>query len=198
MNAQSGSGLLEYYTGKVAHLLHDPQLTEISVNPDGAVWVEKAGETHMTRTDITLSLNDVENIGRCVAGFSDVTFGENKPIATANVPTQHSKARVQVVIPPATTGVGSVAIRLLRVKNIDLDAFSFADPNKSLAESRDTDALAATRTALEAGSLSFQELADLAIDSKWNVIVAGGTSSGKTTALNAMLKHVDHGERIVT
>ncbi|WP_366525511.1 ATPase, T2SS/T4P/T4SS family, partial [uncultured Ruegeria sp.] len=36
------------------------------------------------------------------------------------------------------------------------------------------------------------------VDSKWNIIVAGGTSSGKTTALNAMLKHVDHGERIVT
>lgn len=198
MSGRNGNSLLEYYTGKIEHLLHDESLSEISANPDGSVWVEEMGTTHMTKTDITLNRDDVENIGRCVAGFSDVTFGEKKPIATANVPTQQGKARVQVVIPPATTGVGSVAIRLLRVKTVDLGAFSFASKEAALAESNDHSTLENARAALAAGTMSFDELADLAMLSKWNVIIAGGTSSGKTTVLNAMLKRVDPGERIVT
>ena len=92
MSGRNGNGLLEYYTTKIEHLLHDESLSEISVNPDGSVWVEEMGTTHMTRTDITLNGDDVENIGRCVAGFSDVTFGEKKPIATANVPTLQGNA----------------------------------------------------------------------------------------------------------
>ncbi|WP_170574771.1 ATPase, T2SS/T4P/T4SS family [Ruegeria atlantica] len=198
MSGRNGNSLLEYFTGKIEHLLHDESLSEISVNPDGSVWVEEIGTTHMNRTDITLNRDDVENIGRCVAGFSDVTFGEKKPIATANVPTQQGKARVQVVIPPATTGIGSVAIRLLRVKTVDLGAFSFASKEAALAESNDHSALENARAALAAGTMSFDELADFAMLSKWNVIIAGGTSSGKTTVLNAMLKRVDPGERIVT
>ena len=161
MSGRNGNSLLEYYTGKIEHLLHNESLSEISVNPDGSVWVEEMGTTHMTRTDITLNRDEVENIGRCVAGFSDVTFGEKKPIATANVPTQQGKARVQVVIPPATTGVGSVAIRLLRVKTVDLGAFSFASKEAALAESNDHSALENARSALAAGTMSFDELADL-------------------------------------
>lgn len=197
MNSRTGTGLLEHYTGKISHLIHDDGLSEVSVNPDGRVWIEKTGKTHMVQTEITMTRDEVENIGCCVAGYSDVTFGANKPIATANVPTRTGKARVQVVIPPATTGVGSVAIRLLRVKPVNLDAFSFANTSGALAETSDYSELKTVRSALLDGTLSFVEPADLAMFAKWNVIIAGGTTSGKTTVLNAMLKRIDHGERMV-
>ncbi|WP_170565859.1 ATPase, T2SS/T4P/T4SS family [Ruegeria atlantica] len=198
MTGQTDTGLLDYYTGKIAHLLQDESLSEISINPDGAVWIERMGSTRMARTEITMTRDEVENVGRCVAGFSDVTFGENKPIATANVPTTTGKARVQVVIPPATTGVGSVAIRLLRVKSVDLSTFSFTSGKPALTEMNDHSLLNEARNALILGEISFRRLAGTAMENKWNVIVAGGTSSGKTTVLNAMLKRVDHDERVVT
>ena len=91
-----------------------------------------------------------------------------------------------------------MAIRLLRVKSVDLGAFRFASQEAALAEANDHTALESARSALAAGTMSFDELADLSMQSKWNVIIAGGTSSGKTTVLNAMLKRVDPGERVVT
>lgn len=145
-----------------------------------------------------MSLDDVESIGRCVAGFSDVTFGQKKPIVTANVPTQNGKARVQVVIPPATIGIGAVAIRLLGIKRVDIGVFEFSDTESALTETRENGLLRDTRQQLLDKEISFADLAQRAMDEKWNVIIAGGTSSGKTTVLNAMMKLIDHGERITT
>lgn len=176
--------------------LDDSQVVEISVNCPGRVYVERLGAAHMEFYEIPeLTAEEIVNIGERVAATTNQFISPASPILSAALPTGE---RVQVVLPPAAADGGAISIR----KQVASDF--------SLEDYRDRGSLDDVDIAVGGLSETDQELIGLlkqhdiygfirsAIANRVSILISGGTSSGKTTLLNACLKSVDPHERIIT
>ena len=176
--------------------LDDRHVVEISVNQPGEVYVERLGAIAMERFSLPeLTRGEIENIGERVAANSNQFVSASKPLLSAALPTGE---RIQVVLPPAAPSGGAFSIRKQVINEL------------SLEEYRDLGALDKVSVTSNGLSKIDQELIRLlksnkvyefvthAIRSRVSILISGGTSSGKTTFLNACLKTIDPGERIIT
>ncbi|MCL7999751.1 P-type DNA transfer ATPase VirB11 [Brucella sp. 21LCYQ03] len=176
--------------------LNDPKIVEISVNKPGHVYVERLGADHMEFHEVhALSSAEIQNIGERVAGATDQFISKSAPILSAALPTGE---RIQIVLPPASPEGGSISIRK--------QVFS----NFSLEEYRDSGSL--DKVSVAVGGLGdidrvlieylkqnrIFDFINTAIIQRVSMLISGGTSSGKTTFLNACLKSVHPKERIIT
>jgi len=176
--------------------LDDPTVVEICVNRPGEVWVEVIGSTSMQRFDVPgVTTTWLRHLTERVAANTDQSVSEEHPLLSAALP---NGARFQAVLPPATE-TGGLAIRKQVLADFSLDDYRARGAFKSTA-THDLHAMTDVDTKL-------CELLDLghieafirtAVRSRYSILVSGGTSSGKTTFLNAMLKEVPDDERIVT
>jgi type IV secretion system protein VirB11 len=177
-------------------LLGDRDAFEISVNQPGHAYVERLGAAHMEFHEIPeLTTAEIVNIGERVAASTNQFVSPANPILSAALP---SGERIQVVLPPAAPNGGTLSIRKQVISNFTLEDY------------RDRGSLDQVTVAV--GGLSDTELAlveqlaakDIygfirtAIVNRISILISGGTSSGKTTFLNACLKTVDPHERIIT
>lgn len=176
--------------------LDDSQVVEISVNSPGQVYVERLGAAHMEYYEIPeLTTAEIVNIGERVAASTNQFINAASPILSAALPTGE---RIQVVLPPAAADGGAISIRKQVVSDFSLDDY------------RDSGSLDGVDVAVGGLSEADQELVNLlgrhdiygfirkAIINRVSILISGGTSSGKTTFLNACLKSVDPHERVVT
>jgi pilus assembly protein CpaF len=154
----------------VARYLRDPSVTEVMINGPEQIFVERAGklESAPERFD---SEEDVMCALRNLAQFVDKPLDDGHPILEARLP---DGSRVHAVIPPVASSGPYVSIRRFQV--------SMLTPGRLV----------------ELGSLSADALALLAscVRSKLNVMVAGGTGSGKTSLLNTIATFIPRGERV--
>ena len=177
--------------------LDDDQVVEICANGPGTVWVERFGASAMERHDVTeLTESAIRHLAERVAGYSGQSVNEEHPLLSAALPTGE---RFQGVMPPATTGGGAFAIRKQVIREMRLDDYrrlgSFDKVEVAGAGAlSDTDRQLCEH--LEAGRL--EEFIRLAVASSYSILLSGGTSSGKTTFLNAILKEVPPTDRIIT
>ena len=156
----------------VREALNAPDTIEIMANPDGSVWIEKAG-IGLTVSDHTLSTSDRERVILLVASGVGEAANRASPIVSAELPG--SGERFEGLLPPVSTS----------------PCFSIRKPAMTPFELGDYIDQGALSTALCAA------LRDAVIDKK-NILIAGGTSSGKTTFTNALLAEpVFHQDRIV-
>lgn len=177
--------------------LDDDQVVEICANGPGEVWVERFGQSAMERHEVSsLTELTIRHLAERVAGHSGQSVNEEHPLLSAALPTGE---RFQGVLPPATTGGGAFAIRKQVIKEMSLDDYrrigSF-DRVVSVAEGTLSDIDRTLCEHLDAGRI--EEFIRLAVVSRYSILLSGGTSSGKTTFLNAILKEVPVGERIIT
>jgi len=142
-----------------------------------------------------LTAAEIQNIGERVAGSTDQFISKAAPILSAALPTGE---RIQVVLPPAAPEGGSISIRKQVVNNMDLERY------------RDSGSL--DKVSVAVGGLSdidrqliaclkenrIYDFIHTAITQRISILISGGTSSGKTTFLNACLKSVHPKERILT
>ncbi|KRB82859.1 conjugal transfer protein TrbB [Sphingomonas sp. Root710] len=150
----------------IALALADAQVVEIMVNPDGALRLDRLGEGR-TDTGIRLDRDQVERIIRLVASHARTEVHDGSPIVSAELPP-HAEGRAgerfEGVLPPVSPA----------------PCFSIRKPAERLHTLDDYVAdgimTAATADALRA-----------AVTQRFNILVAGGTSSGKTTLANALL-----------
>jgi type IV secretion system protein VirB11 len=176
--------------------LEDREVVEISVNRPGQVYVERLGSAHMELHDIPeLTTAEIVNIGERVAASTNQFVSPANPILSAALPTGE---RIQVVLPPAAPDGGTLSIRKQVISNFTLEDY------------RDRGALDQVTVAVGGLSEIEQTLIDqlsahdiygfirMAIINRVSILISGGTSSGKTTFLNACLKTVDEHERIIT
>lgn len=177
-------------------LLDDPAVVEISVNKPGQVFVERIGQAHMEFHSIpAMTAEAISQIAQRVAAYTNQFVNSERPLLSAALPTGE---RIQVVLPPAAPDGGTLSIRKQVTQHFTLEEY------------RDNGSL--DKVAVSLGGLSqldhdlighlqaqrIYEFLDTAIRNRVSILISGGTSTGKTTFLNACLKSVDPHERILT
>ena len=177
-------------------LLDDPAVVEISVNKPGHVFVERMGQAHMEFHPIpAMTAEAISQIAQRVAAYTNQFVNSERPLLSAALPTGE---RIQVALPPAAPEGGTLSIRKQVTQHFTLEEY------------RDNGSL--DKVAVSLGGLSqldhdlighlqaqrIYEFLDTAIRNRVSILISGGTSTGKTTFLNACLKSVDPNERILT
>ena len=160
----------------IAAALADSRVIEIMVNPDGALRVDILGEGRVD-TDVKLDAPQVERIIRLVASHVRTEVHGDKPIVSAELPPLGTGAgeRFEGILPPVSTA----------------PCFSIRKPAARIYTLMDyvTDGIVSAEAA---------RLLSLAVVDRRNILVAGGTSSGKTTLANALLAEMAHlDERVI-
>jgi type IV secretion system protein VirB11 len=187
---------LKQYMGLFEKYLNDPDISEICVNKPGGLWIEKAGEPEMLFIENKEITDDILwRLGRLVANYTDQSIAANKPLLSASLP---SGERIQFATPPVSRFGVALSIRKQVMRDLSLDDYREMGAFESIKENSasKTDINQTLQCHLDAGE--YQDFISAAIRAKKNIIVSGGTSTGKTTLLNAILKEIEPHERIVT
>ncbi|MBV1918149.1 MAG: P-type DNA transfer ATPase VirB11 [Sphingomonadaceae bacterium] len=184
----SRSVYLDAYLAPLRPWLERESVTEILVNRPGEVWIEDAAHPGMERVDLP-ELTDqlLQRLAEQVARVSHQGINREHPLLAATLPSYDglAGARIQLVGPPATRDHWALAIRRHRLLDLPLDAYDNG-PILARAEAPTPDPLAEP--------IAF--LRD-AIARRRTILISGGTSTGKTTFLNAMLHEIPDHERVV-
>lgn len=157
---------------EIAQALSDPDVVEVLLNPDGSLWLDRlsSGRAPM---GVTLSPADGERIIRLIAAHVRAEVHSGKPLLTAELP--ETGERFEGALPPVTPGP-VFALRKRAVSKIRLEDYVLD------------------------GILSAAQAAFLraAVRERQNILIAGGTSTGKTTLANALLDEVAAtGDRVI-
>jgi type IV secretion system protein VirB11 len=147
--------------GAIAEWLADPEVVEIMLNPDGRLWVDRLGEG-ISDSGRLMTAADGERIVRLVAHHVGAEVHRERPRVSAELP--ESGERFEGLLPPV------VAAPAFAIRKPAVAVFSLGDY-------------------VAAGILSPNE-ADIlgrAVAARANILVAGGTGTGKTTLTNALL-----------
>ena len=177
--------------------LDDPEIAEICVNRSGELWIERIGNPSMEKIDCAdITKDHMMRLARQIANTTGQAINLQNPLLSASLPTGE---RVQVIMPPATLNGIVFSIRKQVVKDMDLADYAAAGAFEAVDWVTDSDLKphdAQLRALAE--QKNFYQFIALAAKSKKNIIISGGTSTGKTTLLNAILKEIDPEERIIT
>ncbi len=158
--------------GPLEPLLRDSSISDILVNTCSTVYVERAGKLELTRARFDSNDHLLRIITRIVSRVGR-RVDETSPMVDARLP---DGSRVNAIIPPLA---------------IDGPVLSIRRFGRSPLKVNDLIAL---------GSLTKEAIAFLGacVHSKLNVLISGGTGTGKTTFLNALSAFIPHAERVVT
>jgi type IV secretion system protein VirB11 len=157
---------------EVARWLNEPAVIEVMLNPDGRLWVDRLG-AGLAATDCHMSAADGERIIRLVAHHVGAEVHAGAPRISAELP--EGGERFEGLLPPV------VAAPSFAIRKPAVAVFTLADY-------------------VAAGTMSVwqAEVLAKAIEARKNILVAGGTSTGKTTLTNALLAEVAcAGDRVV-
>ena len=156
----------------VGHWLSDPLVVEVMLNPDGCLWVDRLG-TGLADTGRCLAAADAERIIRLVAHHVGAEVHAGSPRVSAELP--ETGERFEGLLPPVVTAP-AFAIRKPAVAVFTLADYVTAD-------------------IMSPGEA---EILRAGVASRLNILVAGGTGTGKTTLTNALLAEVARtGDRVV-
>jgi len=185
---------LETYLQPLKKIFAREGVSEISLNQPKEAWIEVYGE--MERAEIPeFDIEHLKSLGRLVAQSTEQRVSEENPLLSATLPDGY---RIQIVFPPACEpGSVAMSIRKQTVLNFDLERYEKLGAFEKVAMRKIEDpANKELKKLLDAGEI--RSFIELAVRSKKNVIVSGGTSTGKTTFMNAALKAIPPQERIIT
>ncbi len=158
--------------GPVQQLLDDPEISEIMINGPNKVWVERGGRVSLT--DVRFDSDDhVMRLAERILGPLGRTVDRSQPRADARLP---DGSRVNIIIPPCSIDGPSITIRKF--------------PESPLT----ADDLIGFGTFTEQAA----EFLRACVNGALNIVVSGGTGSGKTTVLNVLSSYIPDHERIVT
>jgi pilus assembly protein CpaF len=158
--------------GPLDPLLDDPAVDEIMVNGTTPIWIERAGRLEATDAAFADEAQLRGAIERILAPLGR-RADEAEPIADARLP---DGSRVNVVLPPLAVDGPLLTIRRFRPRGLD----------------------AAALVAGGTWSTALHDLLARAVRARLNILVSGGTGSGKTTTLNALSAFIDAAERVAT
>jgi type IV secretion system protein VirB11 len=195
VSAQADTVYLRTYLSSLAFLLERAEVTDIFINKPGEVWVETVLGSIERHLAPELDETTLWRLARQIASFSNQGINREHPLLAATLP---SGERVQIIAPPATRGDLAIAVRKHVVADLSLEDYDRSDAfaqartdGRSDSEVLDRD----LRSLLDARNMA--GFLRAAVRGRKNIIVSGGTSTGKTTFLNALLKEVPREERLI-
>jgi pilus assembly protein CpaF len=158
--------------GPLEPLLRDDQVTDIMVNGAHQVYVEKAGKLHLTDVQFYDDQHVMLIIDRIVSRVGR-RVDEASPTVDARLP---DGSRINAIIPPLAIDGPSLSIRRFGRRRYDISGL------------------------VEKGTVTWEmvEFLMAVVRARLNMLVCGGTGSGKTTMLNCLSAFVPEDERIVT
>jgi pilus assembly protein CpaF len=158
--------------GPLEELLSDPAISDIMVNGPEQTYIERKGKLELAN----IQFRDEEHlfqIAQRICNSVGRRVDQTTPLADARL---KDGSRVNVIVPPLSLRGTAISIRKFSAKPITLDMMA------------------------QGGSMSTKMATMLKIAgaSRFNIVISGGTGSGKTTMLNAISKMIDPGERVLT
>jgi len=158
--------------GPLEELLSDPAISDIMVNGPEQTFVERKGKLELAN----IQFRDEEHlfqIAQRICNSVGRRVDQTTPLADARL---KDGSRVNVIVPPLSLRGTAISIRKFSAKPITLDMMA------------------------NGGSMSQKMATALKIAGacRFNIVISGGTGSGKTTMLNALSKMIDPGERVLT
>ncbi|WP_448663325.1 ATPase, T2SS/T4P/T4SS family [Sphingomonas sp. CJ20] len=158
--------------GPLEELLADPAISDIMVNGPDQTFVERKGKLELAN----IQFRDEEHlfqIAQRICNSVGRRVDQTTPLADARL---KDGSRVNVIVPPLSLRGTAISIRKFSAKPITLDMMA------------------------QGGSMSQKMATMLKIAGacRFNIVISGGTGSGKTTMLNALSKMIDPGERVLT
>ena len=165
------SDSLRAFLKPVVPFLDDPEVSEVLINGPGEIWIEKRGKLSLTGCSFTE--DGLLAAARNMAQYVGRPLTEERPRLDARLP---DGSRIHVVLPPIARRGTTISIR------------KFFSEKLTLAK------------LLELGSLTpkLARLLEVLVGLRLNLVVAGGTGSGKTSLLNVLSQLIAPDERILT
>lgn len=158
--------------GPITSLLQDSSVTEIMVNGPDQVYTEIKGKLVMTNVHFKDD-NHVMHVIKKIVSTIGRRIDESSPMVDARLP---NGSRVNAIIPPLAIDGPSITIRKFAEDPFGIeDLVRFGTLNSKMAE-----------------------FLKACVEGRMNVVVSGGTGSGKTTTLNVLSSFIPEDERIVT
>jgi type IV secretion system protein VirB11 len=193
--APDGRIYLRSYLAPLTGMLARPDVTDIYVNRPGELWIETVGGAIERHDAPALDEATLERLARQIAAISHQGISREHPLLSATLP---DGARVQIVAPPATRGPLALAIRKHVAADLALSDYVAAGAftatrGRDRLERGDADGALAAQ--LAAGDIAGMLAA--AVRGRRNILVSGGTSTGKTTFLNALIREIPPEERLI-
>jgi pilus assembly protein CpaF len=158
--------------GPLEELLNDPDITDIMVNGPEQTYIEKKGKLILAPIHFRDEAH-LFQIAQRICNSVGRRVDQTTPLADARL---KDGSRVNVIVPPLSLRGTAISIRKFSAKPITLDMMA------------------------KGGSMSDRMSTALKIAGacRFNIVISGGTGSGKTTMLNALSKMIDPGERVLT
>lgn len=185
---------LDVYLKPINLLLSKEGIAEISINKPNEAWVEKYGEMYKVELP-GYDLKHLKSLARLIAQSTEQKISEEQPLLSATLPSGY---RIQVVFPPACEN--DTVIMSIRKKNElvwSLDEYEKMGAfDQTVIEKQQDESTIILSKLLKAGMI--KQFIQKAILSKKNIIISGGTSTGKTTFTNACLKSIPITERLIS
>ncbi|MBO4956998.1 MAG: P-type DNA transfer ATPase VirB11 [Rickettsiales bacterium] len=185
---------LEVYLKPISILLSKDGISEISINEPNEAWVERRGDMFKVALP-GYDTKHLKSLARLIAESTDQKISEETPLLSATLPAGY---RIQVVFPPACEN--HTVIMSIRKKSSlswtleDYDKMG-AFANTAIEKVVDENNIILSKL-LKANRI--KDFLYQAILTKKNIIISGGTSTGKTTFTNACLRAIPKVERLIT
>ncbi len=190
----SSIAALDSYMLPLKQILDRDGVNEVSINRPFEVWVELKGD--MVREELpSFDMEHLKSMGRLIAQSTEQRLSEEEPLLSATLPSGY---RIQIVFPPACEQ-GCVVMSIRKPSSLkwtleDYDKMGMFD-NASVGEVEDKNDLILAKL-LQLGRI--KDFLARAVIYKKNIIISGGTSTGKTTFTNAVIRGIPHEERLIT
>lgn len=188
------SGLLK----PISNWLKDAEVSEILLNRPKEIWVEKGGELNCFEVP-EFTESHLSSLFQLIANESSQKMSRSQPLLSGSL---SDGSRVQLCLPP-TAKHHALSIRRKVARNFTLGDYEksnfYSDAKRSKLEKIDM----ATLPDSEKELLELYQKGDwgnfikMSVILKKNIVISGGTSSGKTTFLNACLKEIAINDRII-
>jgi pilus assembly protein CpaF len=158
--------------GPIEPLLADPGISDILVNTFRQVYVERGGRLELTDVRFEDDAHLLKIIDKIVSGIGR-RIDESSPMVDARLP---DGSRVNAIIPPLAVDGPILSIRRFAMTPLKMDDF------------------------LQFKSLTpgMIEVLEGLVKAKVNLLISGGTGTGKTTLLNILSSYIPHSERVIT
>ncbi|MEM9360356.1 MAG: ATPase, T2SS/T4P/T4SS family [Pseudomonadota bacterium] len=169
---------------------------EICINPDGSCWGEFQGDHFMSRLGQTLTEDQVRDLGNQIASDAGTPLSKDKPIVSVSITYRDRPIRAQVITPPAVSHGMSISLRFFSSLSLNSIELGFLYGKERKLEELRQEKNRQLREVVASGDI--EAAIRHCVENKLNMIVSGGTSTGKTVAARKILSYVSDNERILT